>query len=125
MSVLEKDWITKSGLRAVCLFVHDSHRCGYVCVPKEHPLYGVAYSSHSESIGDSPDCFFDVHGGLTYSGESGKYPAEGEGWWFGFDCAHSGDATRYYASSGNVMRSLEYVEIECESLADQLLMVRA
>ena len=62
MHTVEKTWLTKAGLQAAVLFVNDSHRCGYVAVTDENPL-----------------------------------------WWFGFDCAHLGDA-----------------EQECERLAEQL-----
>lgn len=50
--------------------------CGYVMVPESHLYYGKGY--------DNVDV--RVHGGLTF--------ADGfhSGWWFGFDCAHSGDA---------------------------------
>lgn len=117
--VTERDWITESGLRAVCLLVDGSHRCGYVEVPVGHPLHGVDYGEESAaltvdpemSLGKrspilaltaavdasdrvlrrSPDVAFDVHGGLTYSGLGDGYPATGGGWWFGFDCAHDGD----------------------------------
>lgn len=45
--MVEKDWITKAGLRAVCYVCsrggRKKHRCGYVEVPQGHPLYGVAY----------------------------------------------------------------------------------
>jgi len=49
--------------------------CGYVMVPESHPYHGKGY--------DNVDV--RVHGGLTF--------ADGfhSGWWFGFDCAHSGD----------------------------------
>jgi hypothetical protein len=38
----------------------------------------------------------------------------------GFDCAHAGDATRYFPAEG-VLRSLDYCIEECESLASQLM----
>jgi hypothetical protein len=52
---VERDWVTDSGLRAVCLVVEhrtrgDSHRCGYVCVLKEHPLHGVDYGDPHPSL---------------------------------------------------------------------------
>jgi len=81
-----------SGLPCVALRVNGRHRCGYVGVEKGHPLFGVDYTARipytlpeDEKIGsrgviplflasfDSgaggtrADCFFDVHGGLTYS----------------------------------------------------------
>lgn len=118
MSEVKKEWKTKAGLNAVCLFVNDSHHCGYVEVPKGHPLHGVDYSGESDSlcvdgnepcgkrspialfilaskdsIPRSPEAAFDAHGGITFAGGSEKYPVESdrEGWWFGFDCAHLGD----------------------------------
>jgi len=152
--ITEKDWTTRAGLRAVVLWVHDSHRCGYVGVPASHPLHGIDYSKaspHLEIADDtevgkrgviplalyamrdeegqkeiSPDIYFDVHGGLTYSGDTADYPAVAEGtWWFGFDCAHAGDATGHHHCPGDVLRSLEYVEAECESLAEQLARISA
>lgn len=53
---LERDWITEAGLRAVCIVVQhvagggDSHRCGYVCIEKDHPLHGVDYGTPHESL---------------------------------------------------------------------------
>ena len=115
---IEKDWITESGLRAVCLVVRNSHRCGYVGVPKEHPLHGLDYDAVCEKIP------VEVHGGLTYSGNSKTYPAESDGlYWFGFDCAHYGDgfineSIRSYP--GETVKSQAFVESECESLARQI-----
>ena len=53
--------------------------CGYVMVPESHPFYGKG--GYEDEVVD-----VRIHGGLTF--------AEGapNGWWFGFDCAHGGDA---------------------------------
>jgi hypothetical protein len=148
---IEKDWATKAGLRAACLFVNDSHRCGYVGVPKGHPLFGVEYNESTPLLADAmkrakgeplgkrgmisllccepgedgsakPEIVFDVHGSLTFSGGGDKYPVVDSGlWWFGFDCAHLGDATKYL--DDGLFRSLDYVERECESLAAQIVAV--
>ena len=148
---IEKDWTTVAGFRAVVLMGSLGHRCGYVGVPPGHPLHGIEYSSpcaalqevsDEEGIGQrgiiplviaacnpdrmlAPDVVFDVHGGITYSGE-GDYPVPSDLWWFGFDCAHHGDApdlgSRRYGDCGGVHRSLEYCEQQCESLAEQLIM---
>lgn len=151
-NTVEADWVTNAGLRAVALWVNDSHRCGYVEVPKGHPLHGIDYHQEADCLSDfnpedepigkrgalilftagvdaadgeirrSPDVVFDVHGGLTYSGGGDGYPADGDGWWLGFDCAHAGDGTaggRF--TSGGPIRSLEYVKDECESLAAQIV----
>jgi hypothetical protein len=135
---VEKDWITKSGLRAVCVHFHNMHRCGYVGVDKKHCLYGLEYSIPAslldrwDKIKNEPagkrsfidmligamdktgsvSLFFDVHDGITYSKDSSQsYPVESNNtWWFGFDCAHAND--------DNI--SQEYVEAECESFAEQL-----
>ena len=151
MFEVEKDWNTESGLRAVCLMVNgESHRCGYVAVPKDHPIYKVGYSEHSDALksaleaalnktrkeehmsyikllcydGESaePEIVFSVHGGLTYAGGNGEYPVDGEDlWWFGFDCAHYGDLTRgRYSCGDGTWRTKDYVVGECENLAKQL-----
>jgi len=131
--------------------------CGYVGVPRGHPLYGCKYSEPSaalakrlserlsEPIGNlglgqmiaclsengptpTPEMAFDVHGGITYS-ENHK-PKDGQTnlWWFGFDCAHSGD----YTPGGGIYfeqrpyetyRDIEYVRAQCEHLAEQLAAV--
>lgn len=155
MHDVERDWMTEAGYRAVCLMVRGSHRCGYVGVPKGHPLYGVSYGEPTEVLrpamqrtmegqigkrGIVPvfcasgedddnrlrgDFVFDVHGSLTFSGkgEKGSYPLSGDEWWFGFDCAHADDQTAF--SPDGELRSREYVESECESLARQLKEVEA
>lgn len=117
---IEKDWVTKAGLRAVVLMGGMGHRCGYVGVPKGHLLYGTKYNDDThalkdladgETIGDRgimalflgnsdkpgmqrPDYVFDVHGSLTFSdgGEGSTYPVASDLWWFGYDCGHHGDA---------------------------------
>ena len=56
---VEKDFITKAGFRAAICWVHDSHYCGYVGIPKEHILHSEGYAAErpvtipeDESIGD-------------------------------------------------------------------------
>lgn len=120
-TTIERDWTTASGLRAVCLLLRGSHRCGYVGVPQEHPWYGLGYD-HDALV------HIEVHGGLTYADGDSDYPAESDGlWWFGFDCAHSGDGLLSGAYSvlreyhmGNPVRTKKYVVAECEVLALQL-----
>ena len=111
------------------LFMPLGHRCGYVKVPKYHPLFGKSYDECNE--------FIDCHGGLTYSGrylvsEELKY---GE-YWIGFDCMHVGDRIdiesfkKYFPKEdvphhapsfhfGSV-KTLEFCEEECKSIVDQL-----
>ena len=125
---IEKDWITKAGLRAVVIIVLSkgpngtqwrSHRCGYVGVTSESPVFGKGYDEVSA----------DVHGGLTFaSGEKpSKYPVESELHWFGFDCHHYMDATidpdpflLLPPEEGTTVRTLDFCINECECLAWQL-----
>ena len=109
---VEKNWVTEAGLRAVCILIKGSHRCGYVHVPEYHPLFGKHYLELSD---------IDVHGGLTYSSAGEKYPIQSEGWWFGFDCAHYMDGSlNPLLRNEHPVRTTEYVFHECESLAQQL-----
>lgn len=128
MSIVERDWTTEAGLRAVVLVQPWGSRCGYVGVEATHKLHGKDY--------DSVDV--EVHGGLTYARGYSDYPADNKGmWWFGYDCAHVGDGrdrnlmdeeyksiytprTLAYFDEGGVVRSLEYCVGECERLAKQL-----
>ena len=95
--VQHKTWITAAGFPAVIRFNdHIGVYCGYVGVPHNHPLFGVAYDKSNKYVkapddgekvgkrGTLPlfiaalsddedrmralDVVFDVHGGLTYSG---------------------------------------------------------
>ena len=122
---IKKDWTTAAGLRAVVIIVlrgeRKSHRCGYVGIPASHPLHGVGYNA-------APD--LNVHGGVTYADKDAAYPAPNDGlWWYGFDCAHAGDAyidpVPGIPQFGNVVRSLEYCVDECENLARQIASVSA
>lgn len=125
---VEKDWMTESGLRAVVVVQDFGNRCGYVAVPKGATTYGEHYD----------DVQVDVHGGLTFSERGDTYPVEADDvWWFGYDCAHYGDARDPTLMSpkykemydkgmfgsifdDGVVRSLEYCVEQCESLASQL-----
>jgi hypothetical protein len=134
--MIEYMWFTKSGYRAIVVFNKTGHRCGYVEIPRSHPYYEKEYS----------DIDVNVHGGLTFSSYSGGMPyAVPEGFWvLGFDCIHYGDAIdletyKKYSDMGyisktkedllytlneiftdSVIRTLDFVVAECESLATQL-----
>ena len=81
---VEREW---KHLGLSCAVVQNreaSNRCGYVRVPPGHPLFGKSYD----------DVDINVHGGLTFAEEEPCTEHEdGQGWWFGFDCAHAGDIT--------------------------------
>ena len=126
-----------------CLIVRGSSGalCGYVGVGPGHQFFGKDYD-------DLPSV--EVHGGLTFAASCshGDETAsvchrteENEPdsvWWFGFDCAHSGDympeSNAYLpehlkdrlgapAGWGNaviIYRDMAYVTREVESLAKQL-----
>jgi len=121
-----------------CLAVrhpHSGHWCGYVGVTEGHPFFGKGYN----------DVDVNVHGGLTFARACNPKETEAEGichlpgegepdhvWWFGFDCAHSGDRgprdeyfsqTKGYPftpSPNETYKPLSYVKNECASLAKQL-----
>lgn len=80
---VEREW-TCEGLQCAVVQAREAmHRCGYVRVPPTHPMFGKHY--------DAVDV--DVHGGLTFNKlEPCTTHPDGQGWWFGFDCAHAGDA---------------------------------
>ncbi len=89
---------------------------------------------------------FSCHGGITYAdgGENSEYPVTSNLWWFGFDCAHCDDGKdlqlayerfperrkeieasmdfdkRFGYYSEKTLRNTQYVESECEKLAEQL-----
>lgn len=125
-----------------CLIVRNTlgNLCGYVGVDSSHPWHGIDYGQCFKRCdetwcGHRPDSMIEVHGGLTYADacqtkdrERGicHIPEAGEPddvWWFGFDCAHSGDLMPYEAlrSPGRgIYRSVEYVKHEVAKLAKQL-----
>lgn len=119
--MIEKQWITSSGLPAKVLIMPMGHRCGYVGVSKE------VFEDK-----DYNDIDIEVHGGLTYSRD------EEDGLrWYGFDCAHLGDARdvnlmtpeyrvtfeKYhfeFKEECETVKSLEYCINQCENMATQL-----
>jgi hypothetical protein len=124
------------------------HWCGYAAVPTGHPLHGKGYGDDGVDV--------DVHGGLTYAsacaGAICHTPKPGEPddvWWFGFDCAHSGDYSPKHGNYGvgtgypwpdkpydheramaavdwrvEKYRDVAYVRAETERLAEQLVALR-
>lgn len=127
---LERIWTTKAGYPAICVMVRGSHRCGYVGLPPDHTLHKISYE----------ECRYDieVHGGITFSGAlSGVMTYQGTPvrsletvFWYGFDCAHSGDLVRGLPDElralynlgppRGIERTVDYVVAECEKLAAQL-----
>lgn len=91
--------------------------CGYVSVPKRHPLYGLDY--------DTIESRYRIysHGGLTFSSDS-LMELE-KGWYIGFDCAHASDyiPKMDYNSSVDYMfyRDVDYVKEVISQLIDQMI----
>lgn len=104
---IEKVWTTPEDFKSAVIFVDNSHRCGYVGFDKNHWVYGANYNCFIWSV--------PVHGELTFSGELSEL--DENLWWLGFDCAHSGDKTRW---NGGIERTLEFCIKECEDLSAQI-----
>lgn len=111
---------TEEGLDAAILR-HPSlgYLCGYVGVPPGNMLHGRSYNEVYDVIDP------DVHGGLTYSDKGqedlGENPAA---WYFGFDCAHSGDVSpgmlKYDAHPNGSYRTFAYVRRQVAALSKQI-----
>lgn len=122
---VEREW-EHAGLKcAVVMNRENGNRCGYVRVPLGHADYGKQYD----------DVGVDVHGGLTFDALEPCAHEDGQGHWFGFDCAHSGDALYAPDSPEALEMRIKYpgmsvldghywtqaeVEAETERLAEQL-----
>lgn len=106
-----------------CMIIRNSDMlflCGYVGVPSSHWAFNKGYN-------EMTDIF--IHGGLTYANKCRGHichvsDTNREIWWFGFDCAHSGDfyptVLNYRDQTYEVYRDIEYVKAETEHLAEQL-----
>jgi len=109
--------------------------CGYVGVPPGHALFGWDYhdsikSKEEYNSGTAPiDLAFQVHGGLSYSGENNGL------WWFGFDCGHAWDLVPsmvgFYRKHhlghdrAQTYRDISFVKHQCADLAFQLKQLEA
>ena len=121
---VEKIWVTEAGLPALVMWVHDSHRCGYVELTKDSIFYGLSDQREVQMILQKSIDDLYVHGGVTFFDT--PYWTEDRtvesNFFVGFDCAHSGDISKYN-TRGGVLRSLDYCIEECENLAKQLMSV--
>lgn len=75
--------------------------CGYVALPKGHPLHGKGYDEIDDKINDV------AHFGLTYS------ELEGDDWVIGFDCNHAGDTP--------ATNTVKFVEDNIKEIVDTIL----
>jgi hypothetical protein len=123
--------VARSELQCLILRGPMGQLCGYVRVPRDHPLHGKHYRRR---------CVWrslNVHGGITFAGCL-RNRAMKRGHWFGFDCAHAFDLVpgmvdlrknipaldAVYEQLGGrpaeVYRDVNYVRAECTELAAQL-----
>lgn len=80
---IEREWKHAGLSCAVTLTDLFAHRCGYVRVPPGHPLHGISGWD------------LDVTSTLSINFaklEPCSEHEDGQGWWFGFDCAQGGAA---------------------------------
>ncbi len=102
------------------------HLCGYVQIPKKHPLYGKSWD----------DIAIACHGGITCNENHEEH-------WIGFDCAHLNDYVpsmekfrkenkineifpmpkefSMYSLFRKEYRNILYVMNECRIIVDQLI----
>jgi hypothetical protein len=81
LGIIRREFAHKGLLCAVTQSGKHHHLCGYVRVPPGHPLHGKDFQSVD----------LHAHGGVNFSEPEPCEHEDGQGWWFGFDCAHSGD----------------------------------
>jgi hypothetical protein len=140
----EADWVDRAtGLKCRISRGPCGALCGYVAVPKDHPLFGHSYNPPDDYLDLSEDqkwwkihvnrdkryCLegISVHGGLTYGG---SWHDEPDSHYFGFDCAHAWDITPKLtyagksAANGGVYQDWNYVKEQVESLAKQLKAIK-
>jgi hypothetical protein len=120
-----------------CLIVRNDMGalCGYVAAPLG--TEAQVWAELGEQLEDA------AHGGITFSGpcrEGGRIchapaPGEPDAFWYGFDCAHSGDLVPWYVehsdrfpdnlafslTRGDVYRDVTYVKAACERMAELLV----
>lgn len=119
---VEPDRIQFKHLGLNCLLLRNPilfNWCGYVGVPPDHPLYGVA----GDRLKD-----FKVHGGITFHDHCHSYfchvPEKGEPenlYWLGFDCGHWDDLMPgMQVHSFQTYRDVQFVTKETKRLAAQL-----
>ena len=109
------------------------HLCGYVDIPRSHPLYGI---DHANEIFDMITGDIKVHGGISFTGrlnnpynnkELPDYFDDLHDWLIGFDCNHAEDYAPFRPCDESELielkqeyRTAEYVADECKKLAKQL-----
>lgn len=109
------------------------HLCGYVDVPRSHPLYGI---DHANEIFDMITGDIKVHGGISFTGrlnnpynnkELPDYLDDEHDWLIGFDCNHAEDYAPFRPCEESELielkqeyRTAAYAADECKKLAKQI-----
>lgn len=94
------------GYECICRRTAFGHWCGYIRIPKDHPLYGKDYFKDEIAA-------IDIHGGITWA--DNKLPDDEKDnpnyWFIGFDCAHLNDYSpnRSFNFNEGTYRPLGYV----------------
>lgn len=115
------------GFDCYSVFMPLEYRCGYVAIPKTHPLYG----EELDKLG-----YLICHGGVTFSGIGDNllwWKGEPDEWLIGFDCMHFTDGVdiesfkKYYPNEktpfilfNQNLKSQIYVEETLQRLAYDL-----
>lgn len=116
------EWAARGEPRILCRMIRpQSHGawCGYVGVPPGHPWHGGHEDALPESVHDAS------HRGLTFASPVVATSVASAHrcaylWWFGFDCAHSGDFMPAWARptlGSGVYRTSGYVRRRVNALA--------
>lgn len=131
------------GYEYLITFVKHGHRCGYVAISNDHPLFKIR-----NSVYDFPD--LEVHGGVTYFDNSRFEDLTGGhkciDKWIGFDACHYNDTEdieaieKYFGKTelseyrkknpkskydpDAEYRSFDYMKTQCELLIDQLINIK-
>ena len=136
MNIYEEARLEYKGYECRVLFMNMGHRCGYIKIPKGHPLCVDDYNYINH--------FVTCHGGLTYAAHYLNGEKCDDGVWVGFDCHHSDDAVdlkaleKYYPEMFNkyhrgwmecyaskwsydqTIKTLDFCKDQLKSLAEQL-----
>jgi len=106
------------GYRFYVKNLNGRHPTAYVAIPEEHPLHGWSPKwDEAEKI--------DVHGGVTYTGDS-VYPVQkNDDWIIGWDYGHAGDYAAYYEDGSYLEKhshrwTVEEIIAECKGVCEQL-----
>jgi hypothetical protein len=111
-------------------------RCGYVAIPKSHPVWAST---------DYP--YYEVHGGVTFFDKPHLVESECDDKWIGFDAGHLGfrdevdiecakkyfgqnhagikyieenNSNKIFGGHNASIKTFSYMESECKKLIDQL-----